>query len=339
MRMKVAGGMLCAGGALGWLGAALPPAAEGSEALVASIGTVSFALGLVLLLVRRRLPEWALGVVIALGSAALTLATSEGGAGRGTEDNEMLYVWVALYSFYFFTLAHALLQMAIVGALYALLLSSEPLALGPATTSWVVTMTTLVLGGVVVSLLRRSVRRLVGELTDRARVDALTGLLNREGLERRAAVELARARRDGTELAVIVADIDGFKGINDTLGHAGGDRALQQIATTFAAETRAIDAVARIGGDEFTVLLPGADEPTAARVAQRLVAAVAKSDRDFPERRLAISAGLSVDRGGLATLEQLWQAADRAMYEAKRGGGGTVRIAKEDEIAAALAAP
>ena len=340
MRMKVGGAMFCAGGVLGWLGAALPPPAEGSEAVVAAIGTASFVGGVAMLATRRRLPEWALGVLIALGSLAITVATSEGGTGTGTEDNEMLYVWIALYSFYFFSLPHALGQMGIVGGLYAALLASQPLALGPAVTSWIVTMTTLLLGGVVVSLLRRSVRQLVNELTDRARVDALTGLLNREGLEQRAALELARARRDESPLTVMVTDIDGFKTINDTLGHAAGDRALQSIAAAFAAETRTVDAVARIGGDEFTVLLPATDEATATTVAHRLLAAVRKAgveDGDLPPLRVSI--GLAIGRGGIESLESLWQAADRAMYAAKREGGNTVAVADEAEITITATTP
>lgn len=341
MRMRVCGAMLCAGGVLGWLGALLPPPAQGSEVVVGAIGTASFATGLALLVTKRKLPEWALGAVIALGSVAITVATSQGGMGRGTEDNEMLYVWIALYSFYFFRLPHALGQMALVGALYAGLLASMPLALGPAVTSWIVTMTTLLLGGVVVALLRRSVRRLVGELTDRARIDALTGLLNREGLEQRAGLELARARRDRTPLAVIVADIDDFKGINDTLGHAAGDRALQQVAAALGTETRAVDAVARIGGDEFTLLLPATDGDTAAGVAARLLDAVGRVGDDgagLPPLRMSL--GVAVGGDGLESLEDLWQAADRAMYAAKRDGGNAVAVAGEEiKITAVPATP
>lgn len=324
--------MLCAGGVLGWLGAVLPPPAEGSEAAVAAIGTAAFVTGAILLLLRRPLPDWALGLVIALGSVAITVATSEGGTGTGTEDNEMLYVWIALYSFYFFSFPHALAQMAFIATLYAVLLASEPLALGPAVTSWVVTATTLLLGGIVVALLRRSVRRLVDELTNRARVDGLTGLLNREGLEERAATELARTRREGSPLAVMVVDIDGFKTVNDTLGHPAGDEALQRIAAALAAAVRTVDAVARIGGDEFTVLLPGADRATASAVADRLLAAVRREGTRTGLPKLGVSIGFAVGHGGSDSLEDLWQAADRAMYNTKREGGDAASLAGESEI-------
>jgi diguanylate cyclase (GGDEF)-like protein len=324
MRTRVAGGLLIAGGALAWIGIVLPPAASGSEVVIGVLGTAVIATGVVMVAIRRRLSDPVLGVIVALGTIAITVSTREGGgAGTGTEDNEMLYLWVALYSFYFFRPALALAQMGVVAGSYAWLLSTENVTLGEGATRWTVTVTTLLIGGLVVLRLRGSVRELVAELTNRARRDALTGLLNREGLEQRAELELARSRREGTPVAVIVIDVDGFKAINDGYGHPAGDRALARVAELLAAELRVVDAVARVGGDEFTVLLPNTDRATARVIAERLRRAL-NEVRDFGSA-LTLSLGIAVGRGGRETFDELWRTADRAMYEAKRAGGDGVR--------------
>jgi diguanylate cyclase (GGDEF)-like protein len=337
-RVKIAGGMLLAGGALGLLGVLLPPAADGSEGVIAACAVGSLVLGAGLVITRRKLPEWALGVIAAASSLTITLATVEGGAGLGTEDNEMLYIWIALYSFYFFSFPHALLQTAVLGSAYAWLLSGDAVAFGDAATRWMVTMTTLLIGGLIVSRLRLSVRRLVAELTERARIDGLTGLLNREGLEQRAVVELARARRDGTPLVVMVADLDNFKAINDTLGHAAGDEALRHVAAAMETQTRAVDAVARIGGDEFTLLLPAIGEAAAAEIGERLRAATRVAGEELGVD-LAVSVGFAVGTEGIESLEYLWQAADRAMYAAKRDGGDAVEAMPQQRIRVTATGP
>lgn len=324
-RMLVAGGILVAGGALAWAGTLLPPGAEGSDSLIAIVGGVIFVVGLAVMATRRRLPEWGLGVLVALGSLTITFVTYEGGgAGTGTEDNEMLYLWVALYAFYFFSLPHALVQIGVLGVAYGWLLSTEAVSFGDGATRWIVTMTTLLVGGLIVSRLRGAVRRLVRELTDRANADPLTGLLNRKGLEERAELELARSRRERRPIAVAVADVDHFKLINDNRGHPVGDEVLRRVARAFDGQTRAVDALARVGGDEFVILLPGADERSALAVGERLRASVA-TPADERGPAVSISVGIAVGRG--QSLEELWQAADRAMYEAKRSGGDGVRAA------------
>ena len=92
----------------------------------------------------------------------------------------------------------------------------------------------------------------------RPRTDGLTGLLNRTSLEERAELELARGRRHGTPVSLIVVDMDGFKAFNDTRGHPAGDELLRAVADGLQRETRQVDALSRPGGDEFAVLLPGA---------------------------------------------------------------------------------
>ena len=108
-----------------------------------------------------------------------------------------------------------------------------------------------------------------------ARTDALTGLLNHGAMQVRVREEIARARRDGTPLSFVIIDLDDFKRVNDVRGHQAGDELLRRVAALLQAELRPYDQVARYGGDEFVLLLPGSDEATARAVAERVRDAVA----------------------------------------------------------------
>ena len=330
-RTRAFGVLMLAGGALAGVTVILPPAATGSDAVVLAVGALAIAVGIALLLVRRDLADWALALVALLGTALITVATYEGGFdGTGTADNEMLYIWVCLFSFYFFRLPVALLELAAVGLAYAWLLSGQGIVAADAVTRWGVTMTSLLIAGGLVAKLRSSNDGLVSELTDRARVDPLTGLLNRNALEERAGVEFARARRGRGSVAILVADIDSFKTINDSLGHPAGDQVLRRVAEVLIRETRDVDAVARLGGDEFAVLLPGTKAVTARQVAERLRVAVRRTAGDM-HLRLSMSIGVAVGPPDGNSLDQLWKAADRAMYHAKRSGRDAVATAAEVE--------
>ena len=108
-----------------------------------------------------------------------------------------------------------------------------------------------------------------------ARTDALTGLLNHGAMQVRVREEIARARRDGTPLSYVIIDLDDFKRVNDVRGHQAGDELLRQVAALLQHELRPYDQVARYGGDEFVLLLPGSDEATARQVAERVRDAMA----------------------------------------------------------------
>ena len=134
---------MIAGGVLAGITVVLPPAATNSDAAVIVLGAVALAVGVVLVLVRRDLGEWLLGAVAALGTILITVATYEGGGfdGAGTADNQMLYVWVCLFSVYCLSARNALVQIAIVGVAYGWLLAGQEVAAGDAATRWAVTMT------------------------------------------------------------------------------------------------------------------------------------------------------------------------------------------------------
>jgi diguanylate cyclase (GGDEF)-like protein len=235
----------------------------------------------------------------------------------------MLYIWICLYSFYFLGFRHALAQLGAVGVAYSILLHAQNVSLEDAATRLVVTLSTLLVVGLLVSRVRRWLDNSLSDLTDRARLDSLSGLLNRRALEERATVEFARQRREESTVGMLMVDIDGFKALNDSAGHHAGDEVLCQVARVLEAGTREVDVVARVGGDEFAILLPGADEKAAAAIAGRLCDAV-HDELAAQTVGLAVSIGIAVGPEEGETLEDLWQAADGAMYAAKRRGGNSV---------------
>jgi len=159
--------------------------------------------------------------------------------------------------------------------------------------------------------------------------DALTGTPNRALLLERLEVALAMAQRHGTQLAVIFLDLDGFKQINDTLGHAGGDEALRLVARRMAAAVRASDSVSRHGGDEFLALLSDIAEPADAdAVTAKILDAIARPCRiGGKQLSLSASAGIALYPRDGTDARDLIRSADAAMYQAKRAGHGLQRYA------------
>lgn len=155
---RAAGAMMLVGAALIAITVALPPAAHGSDLLILGYGAVLGLTGAVVLR-RRRASEPTLGAVAALGTAIITLATLEAGLGRGADDNEVLYLWVSLYAFWFFGLRHALLQLGLIGAGVAILLLDEGPTLAAGMSRWLVVLATFLVSGLLAAWLRRSLER------------------------------------------------------------------------------------------------------------------------------------------------------------------------------------
>lgn len=170
------------------------------------------------------------------------------------------------------------------------------------------------------------------ELERRALHDELTGLPNRAVFWEHLSHRLALADRRQTSFAVLFLDIDDFKVVNDTLGHAAGDRLLVDMASRLRAALRAGDTAARVGGDEFVVLLDDvATKEAALVVAERLGKALRAPYEVGTERRIATtSIGIAVGPAGLGTADEVVAAADTAMYDAKRRGGGGYVLYSED---------
>ncbi len=159
-------------------------------------------------------------------------------------------------------------------------------------------------------------------LEEAATHDALTGALNREGFTRRATEMVAAAQRYNSTFAVAFLDVDRFKELNDTAGHAQGDAALQSVVDAMKQNLRQADLVGRLGGDEFALLLADCSEESARQAAERILAAVASQGRG-----VTLSAGLIwiQPRGHQVPLDKIIQAADALMYEAKRAGGNRLQ--------------
>jgi diguanylate cyclase (GGDEF)-like protein len=172
--------------------------------------------------------------------------------------------------------------------------------------------------------------RLQESLRSQSIRDALTGLYNRRYLDASLAREVARAARREQELSLLIVDIDHFKRINDTYGHEAGDTVLAQIATVLDLATRAEDIACRYGGEEFVVLMPGADAKVAQRRAEELRAAIERCDASYAGRSVGpvtVSVGVATFPAEGCDAAQLRLCADQALYAAKRGGRNRVEIA------------
>src|SRR5688500_12132471 len=149
--------------------------------------------------------------------------------------------------------------------------------------------------------------------------DHLTGLANRRRFERQLEREVARTERYGHPFCLLLVDIDDFKKVNDTYGHEAGDEVLRRVANVIQSGTRGIDTGARIGGDEFAVILPETPLARGLEVAERLRASIAALDFG-PAGRITASLGVAGLPACARTGEELRAAADAALYEAKRNG-------------------
>ncbi|MFV1988042.1 MAG: putative bifunctional diguanylate cyclase/phosphodiesterase [Gemmatimonadota bacterium] len=161
------------------------------------------------------------------------------------------------------------------------------------------------------------------ELEDRALHDFLTGLPNRALFHDRLEHAVQRSRRGGAEIALLYLDLDGFKPVNDTAGHAAGDEVLREVAHRLVAIARAGDTVGRIGGDEFGVLLETAASPKEAMgVAGRILSRIQQPITvDGVDLQVGASIGIAMSDDEARDTEELVRRADLAMYEAKRRGG------------------
>jgi diguanylate cyclase (GGDEF)-like protein len=308
--------VFAAGGAI-TLGSLLFASSATEDSRIAVTGVAAFALALVLLVGYDRLPVWAFQLFLGLGTVLIEWAIYA--SGESTSPYAMFYFWIAIYSFYFLSRARALVQMAFIGVAYsAALVVKADIGTLPVL-HWAIVTSTLVVAGALIGVQRSHVDRLITRLTDAARTDSLTSLLNRRGFEELFETELERARRSGRPLSVIVGDLDGFKAVNDRFGHASGDRALERLSEILQTVKRRIDTAARIGGEEFAVIAPDSDHHAAYILAERMRREVRDTFSNEPFD-LTISLGIATFPRHGATAESLIAGADEALYAAKKLG-------------------
>lgn len=173
----------------------------------------------------------------------------------------------------------------------------------------------------------KALKRLLGEKEKESSYDLLTGLRNRRSFERSLRELFKYAKENNFPLSLIIMDIDNFKDINDTYGHLEGDRVLIKVGSILRNYLRARDIVARWGGEEFTILLPGTEKKDALHVAEKLRAIIEnqsfESD-DGHEYGITASFGVAQVDDGMETPEELFKRADDRLYEAKRRGKNRV---------------
>jgi len=177
-------------------------------------------------------------------------------------------------------------------------------------------------------------RARISDLEARVDIDPLTDVLNRRGFERELKRSLAYVKRYATSAALVYVDLDGFKPVNDRHGHAAGDAVLRAIAAALTGNVRASDVVARVGGDEFAVLLWNVNAPAAAAKAVALETAVYATPVRWNNSTLVVGASAGVaPLGALDTPDEVLERADAAMYVRKAERHTSPRVRGEVERA------
>jgi diguanylate cyclase (GGDEF)-like protein len=299
-------------------GLALPHAKQvdtgGLAAVVALAGTIAVLLAWG----RERVPLRLYPVIAVLGTLTVSLALFFNGERHGgpVGSDEMFYLWVVLWAAYYFRRRVLAVQVVIVLAAYAATLALiHPGAAG--TSRWI-SVSGLVIGAAfVVRMLSERSERLVTELREAALTDSLTGLPNRRALESAFVREAGRQGRGGRPFSLLMLDIDRFKQLNDDHGHKAGDRALSELADILRSHARPLDTAARIGGDEFALLLAETGKAEAAEVRLRLARAI-HDHAIMAEWPAGASIGLSSSEEDGASMDALMRHADMRLYAAKR---------------------
>ncbi len=316
IRAQVLAGFYGAGATLALVTVLLPHPARANELGLLLIVANAYLIAGGLLRWARHAPVGVLLAALAWGSTLITGVAYC--SGERPSPLVFFYLWIFLFSAYFFSRREAIMQIAYVGVAYGALLTIAPPPTG-GLAWWIVGMGTLLVGGILIAAMRERVELLIGRLYGAARTDPLTQLPNRRGFRELLDLELERARRGETCVTLIVGDLDHFKDVNDRSGHHVGDVALQRTATILRGGVRQIDAAARVGGEEFALVLPGTDGPGALVLAERLRHAL----RDEFARDvipLTISFGIAIYPEHGETAASILRAADEALYGAKDSG-------------------
>lgn len=258
---RTVGVILVVAGAYSLLHAVLVPPPDGSLAVAIAFGVLLLLIGVVSILAAAWLGEWWVLLVLLLGDAMITVSVLIEPTSEGQIVTGFFLLIAVLIAAYFLRPRNFLLVLAVgvLGYLAALLANRQVEAIHT---------------GIVISVLVIGVSLFVAhqsrQLTHLLRADPLTGALNRRGLEEEAPLARAVAARGGRETSVVMIDLDGFKALNDEHGHAMGDHVLVSVVRDWSAELREGDILARTGGDEFVIVLPGSSVDDALTFVQRL---------------------------------------------------------------------
>ena len=317
---------LGAGGAyIVTLAVVIPGFAGGGAVLpvVLALGALLMAGGAAAWRWAARVPAGALSVVPPLSTAligAVNLMTHD-----ATTGSQLFLLWPVLYAACFLGRRHTVLALGAVVVVESIVMGAlEPP--GQAVTDTLGMAVAFTMVAVAIQVLRRRVERALAAMSIQAREDPLTGLPNRRAFDEYLARSVALSERTGAPLALVALDIDRFKGINDTRGHAEGDRALRDVGEALRGSARGTDLVARMGGDEFAMLLPGCTASDAAQVASDMAARIRLRSAAIG-RDVTVSIGIAALPDMATTGEELLAAADLALYAAKEDGRGRASMA------------
>jgi diguanylate cyclase (GGDEF)-like protein len=285
------------------------------------------ALGAVVVWASKSYRRWLVRLYVVYG---ILLVSALMAVARPIEATPFFYLWPMLFSAYFFTRREVAVDLVIMWVTLGVALfvwSVDPmkqvLFMGVGVS---VTLTT-----VVVTLLRERLTVVIGQLAQASATDYLTGLLNRRAFEAEFLQQVDRARRSQLPLALVLFDLDHFKQINDRFGHASGDRALHEFARLLHRERRSGDTLARIGGEEFAVVLFGVGHEHGTAFAERIGRQLQHSGLEG-QPALSASAGVVELSENEPTPSALLVAADRALYGAKAAGRARVGLWEEGSI-------
>jgi diguanylate cyclase (GGDEF)-like protein len=275
---------------------------------VAILGYLSAGL---IFLLGRKMNSWLTHVFLLGGTVAVSLGIYFGHGSYTSVAAGALYVLVAIYSAFFFSWRGGIFHLSMIALCFAVALSFNVRARDTVAAAVLVFGITAA-AMFVVGYLAQEIRRV-------ASTDTLTGLPNRQALAQKLEIEVSRAQRYRTRLAVAIVDLDDFKEVNDQRGHHAGDRLLAELARAWRGALRCEDLLARWGGDEFVVVLPSCGAEEAETVCSRLQKSGGQS----------CSIGIAVHGPG-EDAETLLVKADRALYEAKAAGRNKIVVANND---------
>jgi|SRR5579884_140316 len=319
VRWRALGALFVAGGALALVSLALPLDHGSQRLALGLVCLTAIATGAALMWSAERLPAtdlW-LSILLAFGTVLITLGIVFNRV--VASPYALIYVWVGFDGFFFLSRRAALANVGWLGVNYAVALAVVPSHHEALAGRWLLMMGTVSVIGLLADVLRSRAEVLIGALSEVARTDPLTGLLNRRGFEERLEDELARARRTGAAVGLVVCDLDRFKLVNDRYGHHVGDEALRRFGELLVSAKRTIDGAARIGGEEFALILPSTDHNGGRALAERIRRGVREALTGYG-LPLSVSLGVVSHPAHGEDAEALLRRADQAMYTAKRLG-------------------
>jgi diguanylate cyclase (GGDEF)-like protein len=286
---RVGGILLATGGSLAIILMAVGPGfVHGKTEPTLFVAAAAILAGTACMVRPAQVPAWGPPLIGPYGTVLIAISSLL--TGTSTDGSELLYMWTVLYSAYFLPIRYALINVILIAVVY------PPIALmnlgRPGITPSVYLVGTSIVTLLIVSSLRRQITRVIEATALEARTDTLTELPNRRSWEEGLARELSRQERRRTSMCLLVIDLDHFKRLNDTYGHAAGDTALVGVAGILRGLARQSDVLARVGGEEFALLLPECTAADARMRAQEIRMAIERISANWPTP-VTVSIGLA----------------------------------------------